>query len=241
MQVTCHTALGGWLRDQRTQRRLSIPEMAAQLAQAAAADDGLAPSRLSLTQYIRRWERGDFAPGDRWRRHYCTVLAIPPASFGGGHDPGQEFWKVAEVAVTLRISPMTVYRLIQSGDLQAIRAGRSYRVRAASVRRYQPAPGDTPPPRPPRPGPTAEPPAQPQDAGTDTGPLETGCLIGGQAGRPGRVQMTRQGTDNAAAPATPFMMRIYDGKRPRVTATLTRAQAADIAGWLARHLAGTEG
>ena len=36
---------------------------------------------------------------------------------------------VAEVAEALRTSKMSVYRLINSGKLDAIRVGRSYRVR----------------------------------------------------------------------------------------------------------------
>ncbi len=35
---------------------------------------------------------------------------------------------VAEVAAILRVSSMTVYRLIQSGELRAVRVGRSYRI-----------------------------------------------------------------------------------------------------------------
>lgn len=35
---------------------------------------------------------------------------------------------VAEVAETMRVSKMTVYRLVQSGQLPAVRVGRSYRV-----------------------------------------------------------------------------------------------------------------
>ena len=35
---------------------------------------------------------------------------------------------VAEVAETMRVSKMTVYRLARSGDLPAVRVGRSYRV-----------------------------------------------------------------------------------------------------------------
>ena len=65
------------------------------------------------------------------------MLGIPLKGFGGGQESEPEFWKVAEVAVTLRLSPMTVYCLIRSGELEAIRAGRSYRVRVASVRRYR--------------------------------------------------------------------------------------------------------
>jgi len=43
---------------------------------------------------------------------------------------------VAEVAATLRVSNMTVYRLIGSGQLPAIRVGRSYRLREEDVDKY---------------------------------------------------------------------------------------------------------
>lgn len=35
---------------------------------------------------------------------------------------------VAEVAETMRVSRMTVYRLVHSGEMPAVRVGRSYRV-----------------------------------------------------------------------------------------------------------------
>ncbi len=41
-----------------------------------------------------------------------------------------------EVAGQLRVSNMTVYRLIQSGQLAAVRVGRSYRIRAGELDRY---------------------------------------------------------------------------------------------------------
>ncbi len=43
---------------------------------------------------------------------------------------------VAEVADLLRVSTMTVYRLIRSGDLPAVRVGRNYRVRRADLDEY---------------------------------------------------------------------------------------------------------
>jgi excisionase family DNA binding protein len=43
---------------------------------------------------------------------------------------------VSEVASALRISNMTVYRLIGSGQLPAVRVGRSYRLRLEDVDRY---------------------------------------------------------------------------------------------------------
>lgn len=46
-----------------------------------------------------------------------------------------EFVTVPEVAAALRISKMTVYRLIHAGRLEHIRVGRSFRVSSQSVAR----------------------------------------------------------------------------------------------------------
>ena len=46
------------------------------------------------------------------------------------------FLTVAEVAELMRVSTMTVYRLIKGGDLAAVRVGKSYRVREDDVDRY---------------------------------------------------------------------------------------------------------
>ena len=46
------------------------------------------------------------------------------------------FFTVAEVARQLRVSNMTVYRLIKSGQLPAVRVGRGYRIRDEDVRKY---------------------------------------------------------------------------------------------------------
>lgn len=43
---------------------------------------------------------------------------------------------VAEVASLMRVSKMTVYRLVHSGDLSAVRVGRSFRVPERAVHAY---------------------------------------------------------------------------------------------------------
>ena len=43
---------------------------------------------------------------------------------------------VQEVATRMRVSSMTVYRLIKAGDLRASRVGHSYRLRSAEVEAY---------------------------------------------------------------------------------------------------------
>ncbi|GEB48563.1 helix-turn-helix domain-containing protein [Streptomyces sp. NHF165] len=46
------------------------------------------------------------------------------------------FLTVAEVAAVMRVSKMTVYRLVHSGHLPAIRVGRSFRVPEKAVHEY---------------------------------------------------------------------------------------------------------
>jgi excisionase family DNA binding protein len=47
-----------------------------------------------------------------------------------------KFLTVAEVATLMRISKMSVYRLIHSGELEALQVGRSYRIPEQAVDRY---------------------------------------------------------------------------------------------------------
>ena len=46
------------------------------------------------------------------------------------------FLTVAEVAALMRVSKMTVYRLVHNGDLPAVRVGRSFRVPEQAVHDY---------------------------------------------------------------------------------------------------------
>ena len=43
---------------------------------------------------------------------------------------------VSEVAAAMRVSNMTVYRLIKSGELGAVRVGKNYRIREADLERF---------------------------------------------------------------------------------------------------------
>lgn len=47
-----------------------------------------------------------------------------------------KFLTVAEVAAVMRVSKMTVYRLVHSGELTAVRVGRSFRVPEQAVHDY---------------------------------------------------------------------------------------------------------
>jgi excisionase family DNA binding protein len=47
-----------------------------------------------------------------------------------------KFLTVAEVALVMRVSKMTVYRLVHSGELTAVRVGKSFRVPEKAVDEY---------------------------------------------------------------------------------------------------------
>ena len=53
-----------------------------------------------------------------------------------GSRRGSPFLTVAEVADMLRVSNMTVYRLVNAGAMKAVRIGKSYRITADEVDRY---------------------------------------------------------------------------------------------------------
>jgi len=57
----------------------------------------------------------------------------------GPHERGfseVRFLTVAEVATRMRVSKMTVYRLVHSGEVEAVRVGRSFRVPEPAVDEY---------------------------------------------------------------------------------------------------------
>jgi excisionase family DNA binding protein len=54
----------------------------------------------------------------------------------GPHHFDDPLLTVGEVAGLMRVSNMTVYRLIKSGQLRAIRVGKNYRLRRREVENY---------------------------------------------------------------------------------------------------------
>ena len=71
-------------------------------------------------------ERGDARPG----------VGRAGQDGTGGAVPGGRFLTVAEVAAMMRVSKMTVYRMVHSGELGAVRVGRSFRVPEKAVHEY---------------------------------------------------------------------------------------------------------
>lgn len=54
----------------------------------------------------------------------------------GGEGLAGRLLTVAEVAEVLRVSNMTVYRLIKAGELPALRVGKNYRIRERDLEAY---------------------------------------------------------------------------------------------------------
>jgi excisionase family DNA binding protein len=62
---------------------------------------------------------------------------MPPSGVGNTSGLGElRFLTVAEVASLMRVSKMTVYRLVHGGTLPAVRVGRSFRVPEQAVHDY---------------------------------------------------------------------------------------------------------
>ncbi len=61
---------------------------------------------------------------------------MPATGDNRGDISDVKFLTVAEVAATMRVSKMTVYRLVHNGELPAVRVGRSFRVTEDDVNEY---------------------------------------------------------------------------------------------------------
>ena len=84
-----------------------------------AEDQGIPPNRFERTESIEHFDHG--------------TRDIPDE----GQKPASEMLlTITEVAATMRVSKMTVYRLMHSGELPAIRFGRSFRIPGRAVAQY---------------------------------------------------------------------------------------------------------
>lgn len=98
---------------------------------------------VSVIQVLE--ETGDDGPDIReWISTFAAQIQdlddrpLAPPLARGSKPPLEEvrFLTVAEVATIMRVSKMTVYRMVHSGVLPAIRVGRSYRVPERAVYDY---------------------------------------------------------------------------------------------------------
>ena len=66
----------------------------------------------------------------------CMMASTNSPAGNSGDISEVKFLTVAEVATVMRVSKMTVYRLVHSGELPAVRVGRSFRVPEDAVNEY---------------------------------------------------------------------------------------------------------
>jgi excisionase family DNA binding protein len=69
-------------------------------------------------------------------RPAAQPTALRPATERPAPRAAVTFLTVAEVAAIMRVSKMTVYRLVHGGEMAAVRVGRSFRVPEPAVREY---------------------------------------------------------------------------------------------------------
>ncbi len=61
---------------------------------------------------------------------------MPSGTHNAGAAGAPTFYTVAEVTAILRVSKMTVYRMVHSGEMVAMQVGRSFRVPQRAVEEY---------------------------------------------------------------------------------------------------------
>ena len=66
----------------------------------------------------------------------CIMASNAGPTGGAGDISEVKFLTVAEVAAVMRVSKMTVYRLVHNGEIPAVRVGRSFRVSEDDVNEY---------------------------------------------------------------------------------------------------------
>jgi excisionase family DNA binding protein len=79
---------------------------------------------------------GKAGPPRRSRATSAEKAEAAEASIAEAGLAEVRFLTVAEVASVMRVSKMTVYRMVHSGDLPAVRVGRSFRVPEKAVHDY---------------------------------------------------------------------------------------------------------
>lgn len=79
-----------------------------------------------------------WAPPWRSSRGWCREYPLRYNRVSVAQESFSEarFVTVSEVAQLMRVSKMTVYRMIKHGDFPAVRIGRGYRIREEDVHRY---------------------------------------------------------------------------------------------------------
>jgi excisionase family DNA binding protein len=149
--MTGHVPDGRRIRELRRARCLTQAELAAEL--------GIGQSAISLIENGRTSRPQCLAGLAAFFGLRAQDLLVPPVpgNAAASTPPAQDppFWTVAEAVAVLGVSKKIVYRLARAGALEAQRAGRSWRITAASLRACQASPARAalnPPPVQQRPG-----------------------------------------------------------------------------------------
>ncbi len=100
-----------------------------------------APTLARPAVYGQRPVHRSAVPGARPAVHQPMArpgspMAAAPVAQRPAPRPAVAFLTVTEVAAIMRVSKMTVYRLVHGGELAAVRVGRSFRVPEGAVREY---------------------------------------------------------------------------------------------------------
>ena len=107
--------------------RASYDALLGELHSAADTGRGLADLRARL------WEQP--AEALTWQPA-VTVQAGAAAHPTGPPGSGTLYLTVAEAASIIRVSKMTIYRLVHAGELEAVRVGRSFRIPERALYAY---------------------------------------------------------------------------------------------------------
>ena len=116
---------------------MSLPQRSSAPALARPAAYGQGPyNRSAMTGVGPTVQRSVAARPMPVRPTTAHPMAAGPVMERPAPRPTVSFLTVSEVAAIMRVSKMTVYRLVHAGELAAVRVGRSFRVPQPAVREY---------------------------------------------------------------------------------------------------------
>jgi len=117
---------------------VSLPQRSAAPALARPAGYGQRPVHRSAVPGVRPAVQHPMAARPMGMRPEAghPTMAAGPVVQRPAPRAAVSFLTVTEVAAIMRVSKMTVYRLVHGGELSAVRVGRSFRVPEPAVREY---------------------------------------------------------------------------------------------------------
>lgn len=86
-----------------------------------------------VAEFVRQWDEDqvvDFDTLSLEDMRAVTLLARRAVL------AGDEYLTVEEIAVMMRVSKMTIYRMVERGEIPSLRFGRSFRIRRSDLETY---------------------------------------------------------------------------------------------------------